>query len=182
MPRPSTATPARPDNLNRAARLMRRPRTGELHADGEFALGWRSRVQEEQDDGQGTIRAIRNAQRDTRIRRAKRRPGAQRLRRLHPGGQPRRWGSCKAKPQAARSGANEIAHKSMAYAEQNMAATFEFAAEAHARQGSCRGHAPAIRVPRADKCRRCRPRLRSSAKCCQNSHGFCQAEALMRRL
>jgi phasin len=28
---------------------------------------------------------------------------------------------------AARSGANEIAHKSMAYAEQNMAATFEFA-------------------------------------------------------
>ena len=29
--------------------------------------------------------------------------------------------------QAARGGANEIAHKSMAYAEQNMAATFEFA-------------------------------------------------------
>jgi phasin len=29
--------------------------------------------------------------------------------------------------QAARSSANEIAHKSMAYAEQNMAATFEFA-------------------------------------------------------
>jgi phasin len=28
---------------------------------------------------------------------------------------------------AARTGANEIAHKSMAYAEQNMAATFEFA-------------------------------------------------------
>ena len=28
--------------------------------------------------------------------------------------------------EAARSGANEIAHKSMAYAEQNMAATFEF--------------------------------------------------------
>jgi phasin len=28
---------------------------------------------------------------------------------------------------AARSGANEIAHKSMAYAEQNMASTFEFA-------------------------------------------------------
>jgi hypothetical protein len=29
--------------------------------------------------------------------------------------------------QAARGGANEIAHKSMAYAEKNMAATFEFA-------------------------------------------------------
>jgi phasin len=29
--------------------------------------------------------------------------------------------------QAARSSANEIAHKSMTYAEQNMAATFEFA-------------------------------------------------------
>ena len=29
--------------------------------------------------------------------------------------------------QAARAGANEIAHKSMAYAEQNMAATFELA-------------------------------------------------------
>ena len=28
---------------------------------------------------------------------------------------------------AARTGANEIAHQSMAYAEQNMAATFEFA-------------------------------------------------------
>ncbi len=28
---------------------------------------------------------------------------------------------------AARSGANEIAHKSIAYAEQNMASTFEFA-------------------------------------------------------
>ena len=28
---------------------------------------------------------------------------------------------------AARSGANEIAHKSMAYAERNMASTFEFA-------------------------------------------------------
>jgi len=29
--------------------------------------------------------------------------------------------------QVARSGANEIAHKSMAYAEQNVAATFDFA-------------------------------------------------------
>jgi phasin len=29
--------------------------------------------------------------------------------------------------QAARAGASEIAHKSMAYAEQNMAATFDFA-------------------------------------------------------
>lgn len=29
--------------------------------------------------------------------------------------------------QAARSGANEIAHKSMGYAEQNMTATFDFA-------------------------------------------------------
>jgi phasin len=29
--------------------------------------------------------------------------------------------------EAARAGASEIAHKSMAYAEQNMAATFEFA-------------------------------------------------------
>jgi phasin len=31
------------------------------------------------------------------------------------------------KAQAARAGASEIAHKSMAYAEQNMSATFDFA-------------------------------------------------------
>lgn len=36
-------------------------------------------------------------------------------------------GQFEGQAQAARVGANEIAHKSMAYAEQNMAATFEFA-------------------------------------------------------
>jgi phasin len=36
-------------------------------------------------------------------------------------------GQFEGQAQAARGGANEIAHKSMAYAEQNMAATFEFA-------------------------------------------------------
>jgi len=36
-------------------------------------------------------------------------------------------GQMQGQAQAARSGANEIAHKSMSYAEQNMAATFEFA-------------------------------------------------------
>ena len=36
-------------------------------------------------------------------------------------------GQLEGQAQAARGGANEIAHKSMAYAEQNMAATFEFA-------------------------------------------------------
>jgi phasin len=35
-------------------------------------------------------------------------------------------GQFEGQAQAARGGANEIAHKSMAYAEQNMAATFEF--------------------------------------------------------
>jgi phasin len=39
--------------------------------------------------------------------------------------------------EAARSGANEIAHKSMAYAEQNMAATFAFAEKLmHAKDAS----------------------------------------------
>jgi phasin len=36
-------------------------------------------------------------------------------------------GQLEGQAQAARASANEIAHKSMAYAEQNMAATFEFA-------------------------------------------------------
>jgi phasin len=36
-------------------------------------------------------------------------------------------GQLEGQAQAARGGANEIAHKSMAYAEKNMAATFEFA-------------------------------------------------------
>jgi phasin len=36
-------------------------------------------------------------------------------------------GQFEGQAQAARGGANEIAHKSIAYAEQNMAATFEFA-------------------------------------------------------
>lgn len=36
-------------------------------------------------------------------------------------------GQFEGQAQAARGSANEIAHKSMAYAEQNMAATFEFA-------------------------------------------------------
>ncbi len=36
-------------------------------------------------------------------------------------------GQFEGQAQAARGGANEIAHKSMAYAEQNMTATFEFA-------------------------------------------------------
>jgi phasin len=36
-------------------------------------------------------------------------------------------GQLEGQAQAARGGANEIAHKSMAYAEQNMTATFEFA-------------------------------------------------------
>jgi phasin len=36
-------------------------------------------------------------------------------------------GQFESQAQAARGSANEIAHKSMAYAEQNMAATFEFA-------------------------------------------------------
>lgn len=36
-------------------------------------------------------------------------------------------GQFEGQAQAARGDANEIAHKSMAYAEQNMAATFEFA-------------------------------------------------------
>ena len=36
-------------------------------------------------------------------------------------------GQFEGQAQAARSSASEIAHKSMAYAEQNMAATFEFA-------------------------------------------------------
>ena len=66
--------------------------------------------------------------------------------------------------EAARSGANEIAHKSMAYAEQNMASTFDFAQKLMQRQGPGRGHARCNPSFSAAKCRRCPPRFRSSDK------------------
>ncbi len=46
-------------------------------------------------------------------------------------------GQFEGRAEAARGGASEIAHKSMAYAEQNMAATFEFAEKLmHAKDAS----------------------------------------------
>ncbi len=46
-------------------------------------------------------------------------------------------GQLEGRAEAARGGASEIAHKSMAYAEQNMAATFEFAEKLmHAKDAS----------------------------------------------
>ncbi len=46
-------------------------------------------------------------------------------------------GQMQGQAQAAHSGANEIAHKSMEYAEQNVAATFEFAQKLmHAKDGA----------------------------------------------
>ncbi len=64
---------------------------------------------------------------------------------------------------AARSGANEIAHKSMAYAEQNMAATFEFAEKLMRSKDPPRSCA-CNPSSSGDKCRRCPPRFRSLVK------------------
>ena len=66
--------------------------------------------------------------------------------------------------QAARAGASEIAHKSMAYAEQNMAATFDFAQKLMHAKDADRGHAPAVGVSGAARCRHLRRRPRISDK------------------
>ena len=81
----------------------------------------------------------------------------------------------KGQAEAARAGASEIAHKSMAFAEQNMSSTFDFAQKLmHAKdpqevmrlQSEYPGQPDAHLVVAGPG-----PR----PKCCQNSHGCCQA-------
>ena len=73
-------------------------------------------------------------------------------------------GQMQGRAQAAHSGATEIAHKSMAYAEQNVAATFDFAQKLMQRQGRGRAHGAAIGVSEPPDAGACRPRSRSSVK------------------
>jgi hypothetical protein len=77
--------------------------------------------------------------------------------------------------EAARAGASEIAHKSMAYAEQNMEATFDFAQklmQAKDPPRSC-GSNRSISIHQMKMLVDAGAGPRT--KCCQNSHGCCQA-------
>ena len=80
--------------------------------------------------------------------------------------------------QAARAGASEIAHKSMAYAERNMAATFDFAQKLMRAKDPTevmRLQSEYLRRADADAFD---PGAGTRTKCRQNSHGRCQAENL----
>jgi phasin len=88
-------------------------------------------------------------------------------------------GQFEGQAQAARGGANEIAHKSMAYAEQNMAATFEFAeklmqakdaTEVMRLQSAYLGLADAGAF---------NPGPGAWTKCCQNGGGCCKTSAVI---
>ena len=66
--------------------------------------------------------------------------------------------------QAARAGASEIAHKSMAYAEQNMAATFDFAQKLMQAKDATEVMRPAVGLYRPADADALRPRPRSLDK------------------
>ena len=85
----------------------------------------------------------------------------------------RPWGSCDGQAQAAHGGANEIAHKSMEYAEQNVAATFEFAEKLMRAKDADRGHGAAIGVPRPADAGAFSPGPGAWTKRCQNGGGCC---------
>src|SRR4029077_6148652 len=88
-------------------------------------------------------------------------------------------GQFEGQAQAARGGANEIAHKSMAYAEQNMAATFEFAEKLMQVKDANRGHAAAVGLPRAADAGAFNPGPGAWTKCCQNGGGCCKTSAVI---
>jgi len=115
---------ARGDNLNRMIGTAATAQSG-LHTGGEFALGWVAPAREEtmaKDPFQQF--AMPNEMRafiEQTVAHA---------RTTFDGfmqAANKAIGQFEGNAEAARSGANEIAHKSMAYAEQNMAATFAFA-------------------------------------------------------
>jgi hypothetical protein len=88
-------------------------------------------------------------------------------------------GQLEGQAQAARGGANEIAHKSMAYADKNMAATFEFA-EKLMQAKRDRGHAAAVGLPRAADAGAFNPGPGAWTKCCQNGGGCWETSAVIR--
>ena len=75
--------------------------------------------------GQGSVRAIHHPPGDARLCRKERDAGQSGLRGVEAAN--KAVGQFQGQAQAAQSGASEIAHKSIAYAEQNFAATFDFA-------------------------------------------------------
>ena len=70
--------------------------------------------------------------------------------------------------QAAQSGATEIAHKSMAYAEQNVAATFEFAQKLMRAKDTAGADGPAIRISEPADADAVDPGSGARAKCGQD--------------
>ena len=88
-------------------------------------------------------------------------------------------GQMQGQAKAAHSSASEIAHKSMKYAEKNVAATFDFAQKLMQRQRCRRGHGAAIgisRPPDADALG-AGPGARSKRR--QNGDRCCQTEAVI---
>ena len=88
-------------------------------------------------------------------------------------------GQFEGQAQAARGGANEIAHKSMAYAEQNMVGDVRVCRETDAGQGRDRGHAAAVGLPRAADAGAFNPGPGAWTKCCQNGGGCCKTSAVI---
>ena len=83
-------------------------------------------------------------------------------------------GQFQGQAQAARSGAQEIAQKSMAYAEQNVAATFDFAQKLMRAKDAAELMAPAIGISLPPDADDFGPGSGSWPKCCQNGDGCCQ--------
>ncbi len=78
--------------------------------------------------------------------------------------------------QAAHSSAAEIAHKSMTYAEQNVAATFDFAQKLLTRQGCGGGDGPAVAISQPPDAGAVDPGPGSRPKCRQDRGRGGQAE------
>ena len=85
----------------------------------------------------------------------------------------------RARPRPHASGANEIAQKSMSYAEQNMAATFEFAQKLMQAKDGDRGHAAAVGIPRPANAGAFNPGPGAWTKCRQNGGGCCETSAVI---
>jgi phasin len=114
----------RGDNLDRVAGAAPARRSG-LHAAGVFALGWAAPAKEETMANDPFHQFVMPNE-----MRALMEQTVAHARTTFDGfmqAANKAIGQFEGNAEAARSGANEIAHKSMAYAEQNMAATFAFA-------------------------------------------------------
>ena len=84
-------------------------------------------------------------------------------------------GQLQGQAQAAHSGAAEIAHKSMTYAEQNVAATFEFAQKLMHAKDAAEVMAAAIRISEPTDASAFVPSSGPWTKCRQDRGRCCQA-------